>query len=117
MTRKIYSREVFPLNWARTQHNLGNAYRDRIFGDETENIKQGLAFYHNALEVFTPEEFPEDWARTKNNLAMAYAQWIGELKLDSESTQGIKGFLESYDSDEKPFESPFYWAAFCAIGE
>ncbi|TAE85993.1 MAG: CHAT domain-containing protein [Oscillatoriales cyanobacterium] len=76
MTQKIYSREVFPLNWARNQHNLGNAYRDRIFGDETENIKQGLAFYHNALEVFTPEEFPEDWARTKNNLAMAYAQRI-----------------------------------------
>jgi len=76
MTPKIYSREVFPLEWARTQHNLGNAYRDRIFGDETENIKQGLAFYHNALEVFTPEEFPEDWARTKNNLAMAYAQRI-----------------------------------------
>jgi CHAT domain-containing protein len=76
MTLKIYSREVFPLNWAITQHNLGNAYRDRIFGDETENIKQGLAFYHNALEVFTPEEFPEDWARTKINLAMAYAQRI-----------------------------------------
>jgi CHAT domain-containing protein len=76
MTRKIYSREVFPLEWARTQHNLGNAYRDRIFGDETENIKQGLAFYHNALEVFTRKEFPEDWARTKNNLAMAYAQRI-----------------------------------------
>jgi CHAT domain-containing protein len=76
MTRKIYSREVFPLEWAITQHNLGNAYRDRIFGDETENIKQGLAFYHNALEVFTPEEFPEDWARTKHNLAMAYAKRI-----------------------------------------
>jgi CHAT domain-containing protein len=43
-------------------------------------------------------------------------EWIGELKLNSESTQHIKGFLGSYDSDEKPFESPFYWAAFCAIG-
>lgn len=76
MTRKIYSREVFPLNWASTQNNLGNAYRDRILGDETENIKQALAFYQNALEVFTREEFPEDWARTKNNLAMAYAKRI-----------------------------------------
>jgi len=44
-------------------------------------------------------------------------EWIGELKLDSESTQDIKGFLESYDADETPFESPFYWAAFCAIGK
>ena len=44
-------------------------------------------------------------------------EWIGELKLDSESTQGIKGFLESYDSNETPFESQFYWAAFCAIGK
>lgn len=44
-------------------------------------------------------------------------EWIGELKLDSESTQRIKGFLESYKPDKKPFESPFYWAAFCAIGK
>lgn len=44
-------------------------------------------------------------------------EWIGALKLDSELSQRIKGFLESYDSDEKPFESPFYWAAFCAIGK
>ncbi len=44
-------------------------------------------------------------------------EWIGKLKLDSESTQGIKGFLESYGSDETPFDSPFYWAAFCAIGK
>jgi CHAT domain-containing protein len=44
-------------------------------------------------------------------------EWIGELKLDSESTQHIKGFLESYDADETPFESPVFWAAFCAIGK
>lgn len=44
-------------------------------------------------------------------------EWISELKLDSESTQRIKGFLESYDSDEKPFEDPVFWAAFCAIGK
>ncbi|WP_026786840.1 CHAT domain-containing protein [Planktothrix rubescens] len=44
-------------------------------------------------------------------------EWIGKLKLDLESTQHIKGFLESYDSDETPFESPVFWAAFCAIGK
>ena len=44
-------------------------------------------------------------------------EWIGELKLDSESSQLSKGLLKNYDSDEKPFESPFYWAAFCAIGK
>ncbi len=104
MTRKIYSREVFPLNWARTQHNLGNAYRDRIFGDETENIKQGLAFYHNALEVFTPEEFPEDWARTKNNLAMAYAQRIRGKKAYNQELAfaNFQDALEVYSREAFP---------------
>ena len=44
-------------------------------------------------------------------------EWIGELKFDSESSQLSKGLLKNYDFDEKPFESPFYWAAFCAIGK
>jgi CHAT domain-containing protein len=57
------------------------------------------------------------WLRdvTKSKLL----EWIGKLKLDSKSTQDIKDFFEDYDydSDETPFESPFFWAAFCAIGK
>jgi CHAT domain-containing protein len=57
------------------------------------------------------------WLRdvTKSKLL----EWIGKLKLDSKSTQDIKDFFEDYDydSDETPFESQFFWAAFCAIGK
>ena len=104
MTRKVYSREVFPLKWASTQNNLGNAYRDRILGDETENIKQALAFYQNTLEVFTREEFPEDWARTKNNLAMAYAQIIrGKKAYNQElALANYQDALEVYSREAFP---------------
>jgi hypothetical protein len=27
---EVYTREAFPEDWARTQNNLGNAYRNRI---------------------------------------------------------------------------------------
>jgi CHAT domain-containing protein len=55
------------------------------------------------------------WLRdvTKSKLL----EWIGELKLDSKSTEQIENLLKKYKSDNKKlFESPFYWAAFCAIG-
>jgi CHAT domain-containing protein len=54
------------------------------------------------------------WLRdaTKSKLL----EWLGELKLDSESTQEFETLVKKYRSDKKLFESPFYWAAFCAIG-
>ena len=72
---------------------------------------ENLATADMAIAINTAQIWLRDATQSK------LLEWIGELKLDSESTQLIKGFLESYDPDEKPFEIPFYWAAFCAIGE
>ncbi|MCL1474040.1 CHAT domain-containing protein [Argonema antarcticum] len=43
-------------------------------------------------------------------------EWLGELKLDSESIKDFEDLVKKYRSDKKLFESPSYWAAFCAIG-
>jgi CHAT domain-containing protein len=31
--------------------------------------------------------------------------------------EALYDFLCTIDSENKPFESPYYWAAFCAIGQ
>lgn len=76
-----------------------------------------IKFYENleTADMAVALNTAQTWLRDATQSKLL--EWIGELKLDSESTQHIKGFLESYDSDEKPFESPVFWAAFCAIGK
>ncbi|MCC3510655.1 MAG: CHAT domain-containing protein [Microcoleus sp. PH2017_17_BER_D_A] len=61
---------------------------------------ENLATADMAIAINTAQIWLRDATQSK------LLEWIGELKLDSKSTQDIKGFLGSYDSDEKPFESP-----------
>ncbi|MEH2395478.1 MAG: tetratricopeptide repeat protein, partial [Nostoc sp.] len=72
----VYTRSAFPVDWATTQNNLGNAYGDRIFGERAENIELAIAAYNQALEVTTRSAFPVDWAMTQNNLGNAYGDRI-----------------------------------------
>ncbi|MGK7900778.1 MAG: CHAT domain-containing protein [Hormoscilla sp.] len=67
---------VFPTDWAMTQNNLGNAYRNRIKGDRDENLELAIAAYQLALQIRTQEAFPTDWAMTQNNLGTAYSDRI-----------------------------------------
>ncbi|WP_414570769.1 CHAT domain-containing protein [Nostoc sp. CCY 9925] len=82
----VYTRSVFPQDWAMTQNNLGTAYRNRILGEQTENIESAIAAYTAALEVRTKDAFPVDWATTQNNLGIAYSNRIfGERAENIES--------------------------------
>ncbi|MDZ8078211.1 MAG: CHAT domain-containing protein [Nostoc sp. DcaGUA01] len=82
----VYTRSVFPQEWASTQNNLGTAYRNRIFGEQTKNIESAIAAYTAALEVRTKDAFPVDWATTQNNLGIAYSNRIfGERAENIES--------------------------------
>jgi CHAT domain-containing protein len=73
---EVYTRDSFPENWARTQNNLGLAYRNRIRGERADNLELAIAAYNQSLEILTREAFPEDWARTQNNLGNAYCKRI-----------------------------------------
>jgi CHAT domain-containing protein/tetratricopeptide (TPR) repeat protein len=68
----IFTRDDFPQDWARTQNNLGNAYRDRLRGDKSENLEKAITCYELALQVRKQDDFPQDWARTQSNLGTAY---------------------------------------------
>jgi tetratricopeptide (TPR) repeat protein len=76
MALEVYTRVNFPENWAMTQNNLGEAYKNKIMGNRAENIDVAIACYQLALEVRTRVDFPENWAMTQHNLGIAYSKKI-----------------------------------------
>ncbi len=72
MILNVFDRETFSKEWATTQHSLGAAYRNRIQGDQAENLELSLKYSLNALEFYTPDAFPIRWADIQNNLANTY---------------------------------------------
>ncbi|MEC4883929.1 MAG: CHAT domain-containing protein, partial [Scytonema sp. PMC 1070.18] len=71
---ELLTRTVFPVDWAATQNNLGNTYRNRILGDKAENIKLAIAAFINALEVRTRTAFPQNHVETLFNLGLVYQE-------------------------------------------
>jgi predicted ATPase len=70
---KRLSIDEAPQAWARTQNNLGVAYRNLPTGDRSENLANAIACYEAVLRVWTERDFPADWAMTQNNLGVAYS--------------------------------------------
>ncbi|MEH2250863.1 CHAT domain-containing protein [Nostoc sp.] len=80
---KVYIREALPFEWAASQNNLANAYRERIKGDKADNIENAIAAYTAVLTVYTKEALPFEWAATQNNLAIAYSDRTKGDKADN----------------------------------
>jgi CHAT domain-containing protein len=57
----------------------------------------------------------QTWLRdaTKEQLE----QWTSQLPLDDEQEMQLMAFFYKLQPNSKPFESPYHWAAFCAIGQ
>jgi CHAT domain-containing protein len=77
---KVYRQQDFPSKWALAQHNLGNAYCDRLKGDRAKNIENGIHHYQAALKVRTREAYSFEWAQTQNNLGIAYWERMHECR-------------------------------------
>ena len=63
-----------PLDWARTQTNLGNALwtlGERESG--TARLEEAVVVLRAALEEYTRERVPLQWAMTQDNLGNALA--------------------------------------------
>ena len=66
---QVLTREDLPLDWARTQSNLGAALRTVGAQEEgTERLEAAVTAYNAALQVFTREDLPLDWARIQIRL-------------------------------------------------
>jgi len=66
-----YTRERAPLDWARTQTNLGNAL------GALDELEEAIAAYREALKEFTRARVALQWATTQMNLGNTLAR-LGE---------------------------------------
>lgn len=73
---QVNTREALPRNWASTQHNLGDAYSERIVGNRTDNLNQAVQCFKSALQVYTRVALPQNWANTQNSLGVTYNDYV-----------------------------------------
>ncbi|MEH2427371.1 MAG: CHAT domain-containing protein, partial [Nostoc sp.] len=90
---EVRTRSAFPVNWATTQNNLGNAYSNRILGERAENIELAIQAYSAALEVLTRSTFLVNWATTQNNLGNAYGD-----RILGERAENIELAIQAYSA-------------------
>jgi CHAT domain-containing protein/tetratricopeptide (TPR) repeat protein len=98
----------FPVYWAMTQNNLGNAYRNRIEGERRQNLELAIQAYQDSLQVYTPSDFPVYWARTQNNLGNAYPN-----RIEGERRQNLELAIQAYQDSLQvytPSDFPVDWA-------
>jgi tetratricopeptide (TPR) repeat protein len=55
---EVRTREAFPLDWAKTQTNLGQAWTRRPAPGRMEHLKQAIECYNRALTVFRADTHP-----------------------------------------------------------
>jgi tetratricopeptide (TPR) repeat protein len=105
---RLRPRERVPLDWARTQNNLGNALQTlgaREAG--TARLEEAVQAYRAALEEWTRERVPLDWALTQNNLGNALwtlgAREAGTARLE-EAVQAFRAALEEWTRERVPLQ-------------
>lgn len=66
---KVRTLERFPMDYAMTQNNLGNAYNTLAEVEaKADNCKKAIRAYEESLKVFTKDEFPETYPLVEDNL-------------------------------------------------
>lgn len=68
----VFNYNIFPLQWAMVQNNLGIAYCQRILGDKVENQEYAIQSFKSLLKIIICSKFPQQWAITQSNLGNAY---------------------------------------------
>jgi predicted metal-dependent hydrolase len=91
------------------QNNLGNTWRDRLDGDRTENLREAIACYQSAAEVWTRESYPRDWAMAQNNLGNTWRD-----RLDGDRRENLRQAVACYQRALEVWTEESYpldWAA------
>lgn len=92
---EIRTREATPLDWAKTQNNLGNALSTwGARGDGTKRLQAAVAAYKSVLEIYSREALPLDWAMIQSNLGAVLQVW-GERDNDTRGLQEAVTALEA----------------------
>ena len=102
------TRERVPLQWAKTQNDLGVAL-DSLGGREggTARLEEAVAAFRAALEELTRERAPLQWARTQNELGNALvslgARESGTARLE-EAVAAYRAALEERTRERVPLQ-------------
>ena len=105
-----FTRERVPLEWARTQANLGVALF--ILGEResgTERLKAAAAAFREALKEWTQEKVPLLWATTQNNLGSALMR-LGEREGSREQLEAAVGAHREALKERLREKVPIDWA-------
>jgi len=105
---ELIPREREPLQWARTQNNLGRAlWRLGERESGTTNLEEAVAAFREALKELTRERVPLEWARTQGNLAITFARLgereSGTAKLE-EAVAAFREALKELTRERVPLE-------------
>ena len=99
-----------PLDWARTQTNLGNALEtlgERESG--TTQLEAAVTAYRAALEEYTRERVPLDWARTQMNLGNAL-ETLGERESGTARLEAAVAAYRAALEERTRERAPLNWA-------
>jgi CHAT domain-containing protein/tetratricopeptide (TPR) repeat protein len=102
---ELIARDAEPEWWARTQHNLGEAY---IALREADAIEHAITHLTRALEVFTPEAHPVDCGIAENSLGVAFLTRFGGDRED-DIERGIEHLRKALALRPRR-RFPAYWA-------
>jgi tetratricopeptide (TPR) repeat protein len=102
---KVYTRDRYPMDYGRTQNNLGTAYSTlaEVEG-KAENSKRGIGAYDKALKVYTRDRYPMQYGTTQYNLGNAYST-LAEVEGKAENS---KRAIEAYDKALKVYTRDLY---------
>jgi len=92
-TLKVCTLEHFPMGYAMTQNNLGNAYCTFAnVEDKAGNCNKAIQAFNETLKVRTLEHFPMDYAMTQNNLGNAYRTLADVEDMAGNCNKAIQAF-------------------------
>ncbi|NEP52990.1 MAG: CHAT domain-containing protein, partial [Moorea sp. SIO3C2] len=81
-----------------------------------------IKFYHNLLNKMSlgvALNQAQLWLRdaTVQDFFNWAKQLTEELKMENKFKEEVEAYFDLFDNEETPFDSPFHWAAYCAIGQ
>jgi tetratricopeptide (TPR) repeat protein len=107
---ELIPREHAPLQWARTQNNLGRAlWRLGEREGGTAGLEEAVAAYREALKELTRERVPLEWAKTQGNLATTFAR-LGERESGTAKLEEAAAAFREALKDLTRERAPLDWA-------
>jgi tetratricopeptide (TPR) repeat protein len=106
-----YTRKRMPLQWARTQNNLGITLARLARLDERESgtarLEEAVAAFRAALQEYTRKRMPLQWAWTQTNLGTALStlgDQSGQNAPLQEAVEAFRAALQEYTRKRMPLD-------------